>query len=93
MKIIKIWDTLFKLIEIEVQWSKNYFKNLQSQETGASGNNKEKEQQKPHPKLKKTYILNIYREYLLCLQSNARGSFLQTCINFVAATQIFLLWR
>ena len=27
--------------------------------------------------------LNIYREYLFCRQSNASGSFLQTCINFV----------
>ena len=29
------------------------------------------------------YILNIYREYLFCLQSNASGSVLQTCIKFV----------
>ena len=27
------------------------------------------------------YILNIYREYLLCPQSNSSDSFLQTCIN------------
>ena len=25
----------------------------------------------------------MYREYLLCLQSHASGSFLQKCINFV----------
>ena len=35
------------------------------------------------PKIKEIQLLNIYREYLLCLQSNASGSFLQTCINFV----------
>ena len=33
-------------------------------------------------KNEKTCILYIYREYLLCLQSNASGSFLQKCINF-----------
>ena len=59
------------------------FKIFSSQEAGASGNNIEKEPQKPRPKLKKTYILNIYREYLLFLQSNASGSFLKTFINFV----------
>ena len=35
-EILKIWDTLFELIQIEVQCSKNYFKIL-SQEAGASG--------------------------------------------------------
>ena len=45
------------------------------QEAGAFGNNKEKEMQKPRPKLKK-YVYYIFtREYLLCLQSNASGSF------------------
>ena len=34
-------------------------------------------------KIEKKYLLNIYREYLLCLQSNASGSFLQKCINFL----------
>ena len=37
---------------------------------------------KATPKIEKTCLLNIYREYLLCQQSNARGSFLQACINF-----------
>ena len=54
-----------------------------SQVAGVSGNNIEKEPQKPRPKLKKIYILNIHREYLLCLHSNASGSFLQRCINFI----------
>ena len=31
------------------------------QGAGTSGNNTEKELQKPHPKLQKIYILNIYR--------------------------------
>ena len=45
------------------------------QEAGAFGNNKEKEMQKPRPKLKK-YVYYIFtKEYLLCLQSNASGSF------------------
>ena len=34
-------------------------------------------------KIAETYILNIYREYLIWLQSNASGSFLQTCITFL----------
>ena len=64
-------------MQIEVQCSKNYFKISLSQEAEASGNNIEKELQKRRPRLKKyVYILIIYREYLLCLQSNANGSFL-----------------
>ena len=60
-----------------------YFKIILSQEAGTSGNNIEKEPLKPRPKLKiYIYILNTYREHLLCLQPNASGSFLQTCINF-----------
>ena len=78
-KILKIWDTLFEILQIEVQCIKNYFNIFLSQEVGASGNNIEKEPQKPRPRLKK-YILSIYREYLLCLQFNASGSFLQTYI-------------
>ena len=35
------------------------------------------------PKIEKICILYIYWENLLCLQSNASDSFLQTCINFV----------
>ena len=38
---------------------------------------------KATPKIEKICILNIYREYLLSLQSNASGSFFQTYINFV----------
>ena len=57
------------------------------QEAGAFGNNKEKELQKPQPKLEKYFY--IYREYLLCLQSNGSGSFLQKFCRIT--TQIFLL--
>ena len=67
----------------KVQCSRNYFKIFLPQEVGAFGNNREKEPQNARPKLKKICILYIYREYLLCLQSNASDSFLQTCINFV----------
>ena len=38
---------------------------------------------KIHAQNWKICILHIYREYLLCLQSNASGSFLEKCINFV----------
>ena len=74
-KILKVWDTHFALIQIEVQCCKNYFKIFLPQEAGAFGNNIEKEPQKPPRKLKKICILHIYREYLLCLQSNTSRSF------------------
>ena len=38
---------------MEVQYSKNYFKNFLPQEAGAFGNDTEKEPQKPCPKFKK----------------------------------------
>ena len=38
-----------------------------SQETGASGNNIEKEPQKPHPRLEKYIYEKSCREYWLCL--------------------------
>ena len=76
-KILKIWDTLFELIQIEVKCSKNHFKTFLPREAGASGNNKN------HAQNWKKHLLHFYREYLLCLQSTASGSFLQTCINFV----------
>ena len=40
-------------MQIEVQCSKNYFKNILPQEAGAFGNKIEKEPQKSHPELKK----------------------------------------
>ena len=33
--------------------------------------------------MEKIYVSNIYREHLLCPQSNASSSFLQPCINSV----------
>ena len=69
-------------MQVELQCSKNYFKILLPQEATAFGKNIGKKPQKPRPKLTK-YILHIYREYLLYLQSNASGSFLQKYINFV----------
>ena len=69
-----------------------------SKETGASRNNTEKKKNKraakATPKIEiyiyiYIYILNIYREYLLCLQSNATCSFLQTCIDFVERLTFF----
>ena len=81
--ILKIWDTLFELIQIEVECSQNYLNFFSPQEAGAFKNNIEKTPQKPRPKLKKICMLHIYREYLLCLQSNASGIFLHKCIDFV----------
>ena len=52
------------------------------QEAGAFGNNTGKEPQNPRPKLENTNTIYLLR-ILLCLQSNASGSFLQKCINFV----------
>ena len=45
------------------------------QEAGALG--------KTTPKIEKICIIYISMVYLLCLQSNASGSFLQKSINFV----------
>ena len=73
---------IFELIQIEVQCSKNYFKISLSQVAGASRNNTEKEPQS-HTQNWRKQILNIYREYLLYLQSNVSGCFLQTCNKFV----------
>ena len=56
---------LFKLIQIEVQCSKNYFKLFLPQEAGAFGINIEKEPQKPRPKLKNMYILYLLRIFAL----------------------------
>ena len=68
----------------EVQCSKNYFRIFLPQEFGAFGNDIKKEPQKQTtPKIEKICILYIYREYLLYLQSNPSGSFLQKYINFV----------
>ena len=70
-------------MQIEVQCCKNYYKIFLPQKVGAFGNNIKKELQKARPKLKKYIYICIYREYLLCLQSNASGKFLQKCISFV----------
>ena len=51
---------LFELIQIEVQRSKNCFKNFLPQEATAFGNNIEKKPQNLRPILKKVCILYIY---------------------------------
>ena len=53
-----------------------------SQEAGDFGNNR-KGIAKTTAKVEKIYLLYISGKYLLCLQSNTNGSFLQKCINFV----------
>ena len=52
-KILKIWDTLFELVNIEVCiMQQKLFQNFFQQEAGDFGNNIGKELQKPCPKLK-----------------------------------------
>ena len=60
-KILKIWDTLFELIQIEVQSNKNYFKMFLPQEPGAFRNNIEKKPQKPRPKFK-NYVCYLFTD-------------------------------
>ena len=71
-------------MQIEVQSIKSYFNfpfftttRLELSEITLKRNRKN------HPKTEKICILYIYREYLLYLQPNASGRFLQACINFV----------
>ena len=52
------------------------------QEAGTFGNNR-KETAEAIAKIKKMCILYIYGGYLLCLQWNASGTFLQEYINFL----------
>ena len=75
-KIFKIWEILYELIQLDVQCSKNYFNFFLPQEAGAFGNSRNGTV-KAMPKIEKICILYICREHLLCLQSNAIGSFLQ----------------
>ena len=62
-KILKIWDIIFELIQIEVQCSKNYFNFFLPQEAWAFGNNIEKNPQKPRPKVK-TIIYHIFTGHI-----------------------------
>ena len=65
-KILKIWYTLFEIIQIKVQCNKSYFKFFLPQEVGAFGNNIEKEPQKSRPNLKnKMYIIYLQRIFAL----------------------------
>ena len=66
-KILRIWERLFELIQIEAQCSKNYLIFFLSQGAGAFG--------KATTKIGKICILYIYKEYLPCLKSNASGRF------------------
>ena len=72
-KILKLWDTLFDLIQIEVQCTKNYFKFFLSEEARASGSNIDK-------KLvwRKQYRYKIFR---FC--------FLKKCFAVKSETRLF----
>ena len=93
-KILKIRDTLFELIQIEAQCSKNYFKFLLPQETGAFGNNIEKEPQKPRPKLN-NYVHYIFTENICSVYSlmQAVVFFCKKCSNFVEQRLKFSLFE
>ena len=62
--VYPVWKNIlsFKVLQIEVLCSNNYINFLLSEEAGTSGNNIEKELQKPCPKLKiYTYVFaNMY---------------------------------
>ena len=81
-KILKIRDTLFELMRIEVQCFKNYFKVFYHKKQELLEITK-KRNWKSHAPNWKICVLYIYREYLLCLQFNASVNFWQKCINFV----------
>ena len=73
-KILKIWDKLFELIQIEVQCNKNYFKYFLPEEAGAFGNNIEKKPQKPCPKLEK-FVYYIFTDNIC-----SAGSLMQVVV-------------
>ena len=60
-KILKIWDILFEIIQIEVQCSKNYFNFFLPEEPGALESNTKNQPQKPRSKLNK-YVYYIFLE-------------------------------
>ena len=82
-KILKIWDTLFELIQIEVQCSKNSLKMFLLQEAGEFRNKIEKKTQKPRPKLEKN-VCYIFTDNTcsVCIPMQVI-IFLQKCINFI----------
>ena len=86
-KILKIWDILFKLIEIELQCSKNYFKICFITKSWSFW----KQHKRHAPNWKN--IFNIYKEYLLCLQSNASGSFFSKHVLILYNNDSHLLWQ
>ena len=76
--IYPVWKNIlsFKVLQIEVLCSNNYINFLLSEEAGASGNNIEKELQKPCPKLKiYTYIVTDIHIYshtkIICSACNS----------------------
>ena len=78
-KILKIWGILFELIEMEVQFSKNYWKGFLPQEARAFMNNIEK----PRPKLKK-YMCCIFTDNICSVCTPMQVIFFcEKCINSV----------
>ena len=94
--ISPIWNKILKIWDIK-SWAHKYRSTMQQElaqnffTTGSWSFWKYigKEPQN-HAQDWKICILYIYWEYLVCLQSNAYGRFLQTCINFVGNASNFL---
>ena len=68
------FETLFELMQIQVQCSKNYLKICLPKEAGAFRNNIEKKPQKPSPKLKK-YVCYIFTDTICSAQSRPQRIF------------------
>ena len=88
-KILEIWNTLFELVQIEVQYCKKLFQNVFARRSWIFWKYHEKETAKATPKIENICVLYIQREYMLCLQSNANGSFFKKSINFVEQRPTF----
>ena len=60
---------------MEVQFGKNYITFFFYREKLELLQKQRKINAEAKPKMEKKYLLNNYREYIFCLQSNASGSF------------------
>ena len=60
---------------MEVQFGKNYITFFFIARSWSFLQKQRKINAEAKPKMEKKYLLNNYREYIFCLQSNASGSF------------------
>ena len=81
-KTLKVWDTLFELIQIEAQCSKNYFKFFLTTRSYSFWKQQRKGTAKATSKYEK-YVYYIFTENICSTCSPIQVSvFLQKCINF-----------